>query len=326
MLLIVGGSIAVGILTFLISSLLIDAKPEWGQPPEERFGTNEYEFAQKRLFKDLFTKARLDLENETRLDKLPTTSSAADVAAVKRYIASDSSAAHVGDLPQDVEGDPVFPGATVVPHRLPGAGFGDRFVVFAGKKEDILVSKTSLAGERVPQIFRISRGADVRDRHIVLGRKIARMHAIFRDGTAAQKLAYLRRHSFTEGNIARLKDVIREPGRINDPQHDVTFTRVLRFMRGYRGEIDPRPRVRSLRAMKSRMGIIRRGMLRTARNADEVGSKGTRTFWFNPGVAAVTTLLTSIIALLWIQHSQANQQRQQRLQAQQQQQQLVNAF
>jgi hypothetical protein len=114
----------------------------------------------------------------------------------------------------------------------------------------------------------------------------------------------VRKALVANGTISKIKGIQKKELRDTlDPKHIVELEQVRDYLEGYHGALNPSPFKRALLNVAYRPVIMARAGLRTMCNPDEVGAKGTRTFWSNVPVGIAVSLLVAAVALIYLNRS-----------------------
>lgn len=226
--------------------------------------------------------------------------------------------------PTSILGEDIISGVHVQQHRYGSAKYPDKGFVIAGKGFDLYVDLTPVAGVRIPLVYRLEHGVhDQRDIPKSIVKKRATVMSKLEYASDVERLGILETFAFTQKNVHRLnnmkvansseyriKDVIHKAKLASVPENHVEWDRVCRYYKGYRGELNASATKRNWSRVVYRPIIMYKAMLRTFRNPDEVGSKGTRTFWSNIPTGIAVSVIVSAMALAYLNHSTKHSQQQ----------------
>ena len=241
---------------------------------------------------------------------------------VPRYFSKLGTTLPADKLPKEIDGDKIVAGATVQPHPHGDVQYPHMGYLIPGKDFDFYVDFTPPCGAQIPLMYQVKHGDDQRFCPDEIRKSRTRVAKTLDASSDIQRLKTLKTWAFTEKNIKRLnvansevreiKDIMRKAEQVTNPANHVEWDRVCRYYKGYRGELHPNATHRAWSRIVYRPVIMYRAMLRTMRNPDEVGSKGTRTFWSNIPTNVFIALVIAAVTLVFVNNLLKKQREQDR--------------
>jgi hypothetical protein len=242
----------------------------------------------------------------------------------RRYFAGSPKEAARGPVPE-IESDCIsFAKVHVHPEKdVPYPGLVYLFPAKEKGAPDVVVDVCPPLNARFPLVYKLEHGWYKRDpagaRKDPIEALFVQRYRCMRDfddvkGDGRRLSAVVKEWAATDGNVRKAlvaNGTISKVTKIQekelreklDPKYLVGLEQVRDYMEGYHGALNPSKFKRALLSVAYRPVIMARAALRTMRNPDEVGAKGTRTFWSNVPVGILVSLLVAAVALTALNRS-----------------------